>query len=126
MGAQKVLTIEGDWRIRKLIRANLEPLGLAVEEAVSGEHGLELIRKSVPDLILVDLDLPDVDAMHLETVLPDEPCKSIPVIAMSSEPPSRKFYSCERTANQFLQKPFAAPALLQQVLLALGQLAICD
>ena len=125
MGAPKVLTIEGDWRIRKLIRANLEPLGLVMQEAVSGEHGLELIREDTPDLILLDLDLPDVDAMHLETVLPDDPCRSIPVIAMSAEPPSRQFYRCKRTASHFLQKPFAASALLQQVLLALGRPAVC-
>jgi CheY-like chemotaxis protein len=38
-----VLAIEHDWRIRKLIRANLEAVGLVVREAVSEQHGLQLL-----------------------------------------------------------------------------------
>ena len=43
-----MLVIERDWRLRKLIRANLEVLGLEVREAVSGRHGLQLIRQTPP------------------------------------------------------------------------------
>ena len=60
MEGQTVLAIEHDWRMRKLIRANLEALGVEVQEAVNGQHGLQLLRESQPNLILLDLDLPDV------------------------------------------------------------------
>ena len=54
-----------DWRMRKLIRANLEAMGLEVQEAVSEQHGLAVARRERPDLILLDLDLADSDAVHL-------------------------------------------------------------
>ena len=54
MDGQRVLTIECNWRIRKLIRANLEAMGLTVQDAVSGQHALQMLGQTKPDLILVD------------------------------------------------------------------------
>ena len=65
MDGRYVLAIEHDWRMRKLIRANLEALGLRVREAVSGQHSLDLLAEGWPDLILLDLDLPETDADQL-------------------------------------------------------------
>lgn len=115
MGGQCVLTIEGDWRIRKLIRANLEADGLTVQEAVGGPHGLQMLSERRPDLILLDLDLPDMDPWQLvgafQAIFAGRP---VPVIAMCAEPPDRQLLRHGRFAN-YLQKPFAAPVLLQQV-----------
>ena len=119
MVAQRVLAIEHDWRIRKLIRANLEPLGLHVQEAVGGQHGLGLLRDMAPDLILLDLDLPDMDAAYLLSLLSDELTHSIPIIVMSAEPPDRQLMQREQ-ATSYLQKPFSAPTLLQLVQQALN------
>jgi CheY-like chemotaxis protein len=118
MVAQRVLAIEQDWRIRKLIRANLEPLGLLVQEAVGGQHGLGLIRETAPDLILLDLDLPDMDAALLLSHLSDYLNHSIPIIVMSAEPPDLQLMQHEQ-ATSYLQKPFAAPTLLLLVQQAL-------
>ncbi|MGD9049669.1 MAG: response regulator, partial [Anaerolineae bacterium] len=119
MGGQYVLTIEGDWRIRKVIRANLEAEGLTVREAVGGPHGLQMIGERRPDLILLDLDLPDADIWQLiaalQAVFANQP---VPVIAMCAEPPGRQLLRHGGFVN-YLQKPFAAPALLQQVQAAL-------
>lgn len=119
MEGQYVLTIECDWRIRKLIRANLEAEGLTVGEAVGGPHGLEMVNERRPDLILLDLDLPDMDVWHLlfvfQTLFDDQP---VPIIAMCAEPPGRRLGSFDQVVS-YLQKPFAAPALLQQVQAAL-------
>lgn len=109
-----MLAIEHDWRIRKLIRANLEPLGLEVQEAVSGKHGLELVREGQPDLILLDLDLPDMDVAQLLVMLPAQCDPPVPIVVISAEPLSRRFRQQGQAAGH-LQKPFAAPALLEQV-----------
>ena len=114
MRGQRVLAIEHDWRLRKLIRANLEPLGLEVQEAVSGEHGLELLREGQPDLILLDLDLPDTDAAQLLVTLPGHCNPPVPIIVISAEPLSRQFRQQGQAAGH-LQKPFAAPTLLERV-----------
>jgi rubrerythrin len=62
MKGKRVLAVDCDWRMRRLIRANLEAAGLTVEEAVDGHHGLQLARGRRPDLILLDLDRPGMDA----------------------------------------------------------------
>ena len=114
MGGQRVLAIEHDWRLRKLIRANLEPLGLEVQEAVSGEHGFELVREGRPDLILLDLDLPNTDIEKLLVALPGHCNPPVPIIVISAEPLSRRFRQQGQAAGH-LQKPFSAPALLERV-----------
>ena len=113
MNGSQVLAIEHDWRIRKLIRANLEPLGIAVWEAVSGRHGLQLLDEGRPDLILLDLDLPD--ALHLlETLRSFEEDGRISILVLAGEPPSRHWPGSGQVEG-YLQKPFSASVLLQQV-----------
>ena len=115
-----MLAIEHDWRLRKLIRANLEALGLEVREAVSEQHGLQLLGECRPDLILLDLELPGVDlpslihTLHVE--LDDQP---VPVIVLSADPPVRQLLHTDDIAG-YLQKPFAASVLLEQVCRALN------
>jgi CheY-like chemotaxis protein len=115
-----VLAIEHNWRLCKLIRANLEALGIRVRVAVSGQHGLELLDERQPDLILLDLDLPDSDALGLLSAIRDRTAgRSVAIIVLAEEPPSRQWRQ-EKQAVGYLQKPFAAPALLDQVERALA------
>jgi DNA-binding response OmpR family regulator len=122
MVRQYVLAIERNWRIRKLIRANLEPLGLMVREAVGGQHDLLQLGRDRPDLILLDLDLdlPDEDLIEMVHTLQVQwaGCP-VPVVVMSAEPPSRRLMQRGRIAGHLL-KPFAVPSLLAQVQNALG------
>lgn len=115
------MLIEHDWRLRKLMRANLEAGGLKVQEAVSERHGLQALPESRPDLILLDLDLPDVEPVDLLRALHSRfrDC-SVPIIAVSAEPPSRELLG-QGYVTSYLRKPFAALALLEQVKLALSK-----
>jgi CheY-like chemotaxis protein len=115
-----MLAIEHDWRLRKLIRANLGALGIEVQEAFSGQHGLQILCHSTPDLILVDLDMPGVDTMHLLRALHAQlRGRPVPIIVISADPLSRGVIEQGYVAS-YLQKPFAASALLEQVQRALG------
>ena len=115
MSQERVLAIEHDWRMRKLIRANLEPLGMEVREAVDGQHGLRLLEESRPDLILLDLELPGTDTLHLlELLLATLDGGSVQIIATSAEPLDRRIL-CPEQVTSHLQKPFAASALLRHV-----------
>ncbi len=120
MSQERVLAIEHDWRMRKLIRANLEPLGMEVREAVDGQHGLELLEESQPDLILLDLELPGTDSLHLlELLLAALDGGSVRIIATSAEPLDRRIL-CPEQVTSHLQKPYAASALIRHVQEALG------
>jgi CheY-like chemotaxis protein len=115
MEAQRVLVVERDWRMRKLIRANLEVAGLEVQEAVGGHHGLQLLVESQPDLILLDVDRLDVDVLHVIGVLRRQRGKRpASIITMSADPPGRLLTEHGYVAGH-LSKPFAAPVLLQKV-----------
>lgn len=110
-----ILVIERDWRIRKLIRANLETLGMDVCEAVNGEHGLQQLQETRPDLVLLDLDLTEEDALHLLHSLHSRvEGWAAPILAMSAEPPSRLLMQQGWIAG-YLLKPFAVPTLLEQI-----------
>ena len=110
-----VLAIERNWQMRKLIRANLEPLGLQVREAVTEKHGLERLREGQPDLILLDLDLPDCGAWNLLDVFERRfGSRPVPVVLMSAEPPSREAMQNKAVAGHLL-KPFGVLTLLDQV-----------
>ncbi len=121
MDEQRVLAVECNWRIRKLIRANLEAMGLTVHEAVSGQHALQMIGQSQPDLILVDLDAPGMDPIALlsaiQVLLAGRPA---PVVVMCAEPPDFRMLQQGPPVAGFLQKPFSAPLLMEQVQQALG------
>lgn len=119
MENRQILVIEQDWRLRKLIRANLEPLGLEVKEAINGRHGLELLQKTRPCLLLLDLDLLDMDEVHLlDACRAQTTGRLLPVIVMSAEPPSRPLLHSGQAAS-YLQKPFAASVLVHQIQQAL-------
>ena len=114
-----MLAIERDWRMRRLIRANLEPLGFRVQEAVSEQHGLQRIREARPDLILLSLELPDEDALRLLRTLRSQiQGTTVPVVVISAEPPSRQLLQ-EGDVAGYLLIPFAVPALLKQIKAAL-------
>ena len=120
MTGQRVLAIEHNWRMRKLIRANLELLGIEVREAVDGRHGLEVLETSRPDLILLDLELPGTDALDLlDVFLATLEGRSIRIIVTSAEPLDRRIL-CPEQVTGHLQKPFAVSSLLSSVQEALG------
>jgi CheY-like chemotaxis protein len=115
MAGQSVLAIESSWQIRKLIRANLEALGLEVREAVNQQHGLESLQKGRPDLILLDLDLPNDGALKLLRALDQHSgARPVPIVLLSAEPPARSLLIESQVAG-WLLKPFDVTSLIGQV-----------
>jgi CheY-like chemotaxis protein len=120
MDERRVLAIEYDWRLRKLIRANLEAVGLTVQEAVSGVHGLQVLRDSEPDLILVDLDMPGEDSLQLLDALQVRTQdRQVMIVVLAGEPPQRCLLD-HGQVHGWLPKPFSASGLIQQVQQALS------
>jgi DNA-binding response OmpR family regulator len=121
MAKRRILTIGHDWRIRILIRANLEALGLEVHGAVNGHHNLQSLGEDKPDLILLETDLLDIEFTPLLDHLQAQLGGQVPIIVISAELPSRKLRT-NGHAVSYLLKPFAIPALLQKVEQALSNI----
>jgi len=83
--AKKILIIEDDKFLRELIFRKLINEGYDVKEAVDGEDGLKIAEKEKPDLILLDLILPEMDGFEVLAKIKEKPALSqIPVIILSN------------------------------------------
>ena len=82
---KKILIIEDDRFLRELIVRKLKGEGYQTNEAADGEEGFEKVKKSPPDLVLLDLILPGIDGFEVLSKIKEEPTLSaIPVIILSN------------------------------------------
>ncbi len=82
-GPRKILVVEDEAPIRRLIQVNLERQGYWAVLAESGQAALEAIRSECPDMIVLDYSLPDMDAVELRRSIRQDPSTSgIPVLAL--------------------------------------------
>lgn len=83
--AKKILVIEDDRFLRRLLLERLEDEGYSVDGAVDGEEGLKKAKETKFDLILLDLILPGIDGFEVLTNLKkEESLKDIPVLILSN------------------------------------------
>lgn len=85
MPATKILYIEDDFQNRVLVRRVLEASGFSVIEAETGAEGIQLARKLKPDLILMDINLPEMDGYEVTAHLKKlDTLAHIPIVAMTA------------------------------------------
>ncbi len=83
--AKKILIIEDDKFLRKLICLKLTHEGYEISEAIDGEQGIKSVEKEKPDLVLLDLILPGIDGFEVLAKMKTNPILSkIPVIIFSN------------------------------------------
>ncbi len=86
MAGERVLIVEDNERNMKLFRDVLSAKGYRTLEATSGTQAIALAREHAPDLVLMDIRLPDVDGVEaLEQLRSDERTSSIPVLAVTAQ-----------------------------------------
>lgn len=82
---KKILIIEDDKFLRELISRKLKDEEFEIAEAVDGEEGLKKIKEEKPDLILLDLILPNIDGFEVLSRMKEDPkITAIPVIILSN------------------------------------------
>ena len=109
-----VLIVDDDERVREYVRVNLEMEGYAVREAGSAEEGLRVLDEVSPDLILLDVMMPQVDGWEmLRRVQERHGVGSIPVVMFSGQIDAGR-EAAERGAQAFVGKPFDLRALIEQ------------
>ncbi|MCL6431880.1 MAG: response regulator [Anaerolineae bacterium] len=119
MARRRALVVEADWRMRKLVRTNLEALGLEVVEAVSTECWAVLDERPCA-LVVVDADLPGSNGWNLVAQLRRTPgVGDLPIVVLVSEPiRARLLRRFSRVSA--LVKPFSASDLVACVECALA------
>jgi two-component system, OmpR family, KDP operon response regulator KdpE len=109
-----VLVVEDEKRMRAFLRAALSDSGLRVLEAETGNHGIALAAGHNPDLLLLDLGLPDIDGLEVTTRLRE--WTSLPILVLSAYgEEGQKIAVLDAGANDYLTKPFGTGELLARI-----------
>ncbi|HVU86731.1 MAG TPA: response regulator [Pirellulales bacterium] len=114
----KILIIEDEQEIRRFLRASLGAHGYRFIEAESGRQGLMLAASQQPDLIVLDLGLPDMDGIELIPRIRE--WSKLPIIVLSARGQEReKVAALDAGADDYLTKPFGMDELLARIRVAL-------
>lgn len=112
--AAKILVIEDEAPIRKFLRISLEAHGYKVLEARLGDVGLTTCAEELPDLVILDLGLPDIDGQTVISRLRD--WTDVPIVVLSVRSDERqKVAALDAGANDYVTKPFGISELLARV-----------
>ncbi len=116
MKLRKVLIVEDEFHVGYLIKINLEAEGYEVILALGGQEGLEKARASPPDLITLDVLMPEMDGFRVLQALKRERALSlIPVIMISVVNGIRKRKGIKMGAADYILKPIDFDNLLDRI-----------
>lgn len=112
-----VLVIDDSEAVRILVRAYLQEAGYQVFDAVNGRSGLDICRSQLPDLLLLDISMPEMDGFELCAILQEEEqLRSIPVIMLTGQDKTEaKAKAFDLGAVDYLTKPFSKREILARV-----------
>lgn len=113
-----ILVIEDDIQIRRFLRATLTSNGYRLLETATGQEGMNQVGLQHPDLIILDLGLPDIDGLKLTRDLRE--WSVTPIIVVSARDREHdKVAALDAGADDYLTKPFGANELLARIRVAL-------
>jgi two-component system, OmpR family, KDP operon response regulator KdpE len=117
-----VVLVEDEAQIRRFLRATLTGQGYRLFEATTGADGLVEVASRQPDVVIVDLGLPDLDG--LEVIQRLREWSAVPVIVLSARGQERdKVTALDAGADDYVSKPFSAGELLARIRVALRHTA---
>ena len=111
---RRILVVDDEERMVRFIRMNLEHDGFQVSEAFNGKQAIQKIRDVTPDLILLDVMMPDLDGFEvLETV---REVSNVPVIMLTAKgEEDDRVRGLELGADDYVTKPFSTRELVSRV-----------
>jgi two-component system KDP operon response regulator KdpE len=113
-----VLVIEDDSHLRQYLNTTLRSHGFRVEEAVTWEEGKKLSSQCAPDVVLLDLGLPDGDGLSLAREL--RTVSRVPIIVVSARGREEdKILALDMGVDDYITKPFGSGELLARIRVAL-------
>ena len=113
-----VLVVDDEPAIRRTVAAGLKARDYEVREAENGERAIEAVAAEPPDLVILDLGLPDIDGVDVCRRI--RAWSQVPIVVLSAEASDyRKVMALDEGADDYVTKPFSMPELLARVRVAL-------
>lgn len=114
----RILIVDDEPAIRRFLRSSLIAAGFAVEQAETGADALTLNRQAKPDLVILDLGLPDLDGLDVIKQL--RATSAVPIIVLSvRNDESGKVAALDNGADDYVTKPFGVEEMLARIRTAL-------
>jgi len=122
MMSTRILVIDDEPQIRKFMRISLTANGYEVIEAENAAQGIEAARSQQPDLLVLDLGLPDLDGQEVISAVRER--SDVPIIVLSVRAHELdKVEALDRGANDYIVKPFGVAEMMARVRAVLRQRA---
>ncbi len=113
-GGLRALVIDDEVQIQRLLKVALEAAGYEVFQAESGQQGLAEVAYRRPDVVLLDLGLPDLDGLTVLQRLRE--WSEVPVVILSvRDDEEGKIAALDKGADDYVTKPFSTPELLARL-----------
>ena len=118
---QRILVVDDETPIRRYLRAALSAQGFAVYEAANGQEAINGVLTNHPDIIILDLGLPDFDGIEVTRRLRE--WSQTPIIILSvRETENDKIAALDAGADDYLTKPFSTGELMARMRVALRRM----
>lgn len=118
MNDARILVVDDEPQIRRVMRTTLVPRGYVVSDARSGEEALEKLRDERFDLVLLDMNMPGMGGMEACRVIRSQ--SDIPIVILSIRNAEKdKVEALDAGADDYVTKPFSTPELLARIRAAL-------
>src|SRR5215475_262370 len=114
----RVVVVDDEVAIRRFLRASLTAHGYFVSEASTGEEALQVVPAVHPDVIILDLMLPDIGGVQITSHLREWTQTPIIILSVQGEE-SAKIAALDAGADDYLTKPFGTGELLARIRVAL-------
>jgi two-component system KDP operon response regulator KdpE len=123
MSAGRILVVDDEPQIRRILRTTLTGAGYEVDDSRSGEDALEKVREFLPDLIILDINMPGMGGLAACRALrADTQIAIIMLTVRNSE--EDKVKALDAGADDFVTKPFSTPELLARIRAALRRVPV--
>lgn len=120
---ETILLIEDEPQMRRFLRVTLQAHGYQLIESATGEDGLIQVATRNPDVVLLDLGLPDIDGLEVTKRLRE--WSVVPLIVISArEQEEDKVRALDAGADDYLTKPFGAGELLARIRVSLRHMSM--
>ena len=123
MSAGRILVIDDEPQIRRIMRTTLITAGYEVDDTKTAEEGLEKVREFRPDLVLLDINMPGMGGLAACREIRADPNVAIIMLTVHNTEVA-KVEALDAGADDFVTKPFSTPELLARIRAALRRIPV--